>query len=306
MAPGTIRWNLSDSIALVVNELEPLGQGACSTVYSGHLDSTKVAVKRPAPGPDGTRIQGISEVEILSQLSHGNILKFFGTRTNPLGTADIVLELAEGVTLARALFQRRNLTDSWKRLTIYQISDGLAYLHERNIIHLDLKPPNILFRDRELQQPLIADFGMARKAAVSYRAGARKFRAPDHPRYTRESDVFSLASIACCILSERNPSDEDETRAIVSRVLNSTSYDAIQLTALSGGVQRNPSLRPTAARFRDAFDKPPHRLEIPSMEIAYQADDNAPNPCRWVAFVALIVVICLILAALFTRMFSSK
>jgi serine/threonine protein kinase len=48
-----------------------------------------------------------------------------------------------------------------KRFKIIKgICEGLQYLHENNIVHLDLKPPNILLNDNMV--PKISDFGLSR------------------------------------------------------------------------------------------------------------------------------------------------
>ena len=239
-------------IGVEIIDDRPIGQGAFSNVYRGTWESEPIAVKRLKRREDG---QYSREAVILSKVKHENIVRFFTIRENHLGTYDIVLELGCGVTLAGALY-RGSLTDSWKQSTIYQISNGLAYLHRLGIIHLDLKPPNILFKNYDLGRVLITDFGMATTAVESHRAGAQKFRAPDFP-FRRESDVFSLAAIACCILHGTNPTTEEETEDIVSKVLTHQHLHQNILDVLERGVNPKYFCRPTASEFRDAFDMLP-------------------------------------------------
>ena len=250
---------------LKVFDAESIGQGAFSEVYKGKLDSTPVAVKRLEFRDDG---KYLGEATILLALDHENIVKCFGIFANTEGTFDIVLELACG-TLAGALY-RSGLTTSWKRSTIHQISSGLAYMHGRGILHLDLKPPNILFKDRGSERVLIADFGMAIVASRACRAGALKFRAPDSP-FTQKSDVFSLASIACCIFHERNPNSPEQTAESVTYVLDVYDFESNDawLEALENGVDRDANIRPTAEQFRDAFglSRAPQHLAIRIPEV---------------------------------------
>ena len=75
------------------------------------------------------------EAQILSLLKHENIVGYFAILENELGTYDILLEIGSGITLAGALHRKQLVADRQKHSTIRQISDGLAYLHERGILH---------------------------------------------------------------------------------------------------------------------------------------------------------------------------
>ena len=176
-----------------------IGEGSTALVYRGTYGSKTIAVKRQRRySSDFQR-----EAELLMSLRHENIIKSFGYLSNEEGTLDILLELCLGGSLAGALYHEK-LKNDWKCSAILQLSSGLAYLHQVGILHRDLKPKNVLFRDKKLERLVIVDFGMAVFADEAYDAGAKNFRAPDSS-YTQKSDVFSLASIACCILRKKKP-----------------------------------------------------------------------------------------------------
>lgn len=228
----------------------PIGQGAFSTVYKATWKTQKVAVKRLSVRDDGDYTK---ETKILSKLSHPNIVKCYDFYRNRQGTRDIILELACGGTLAGALYVP-NLSMSWKLSTICQMAAAVVYLHDRGILHLDLKPPNILFKDKSRTHVLIADFGTATQADQAYHAGARKFKARDYP-YTHKSDVFSLASISCCVLSGRNPEDPEETKYIVSQVLRRGDLMSCLRRVLQRGTDPNHINRPSARQFLHEFQR---------------------------------------------------
>ena len=108
---------------------------------------------------------------------------------------------------------------------LYQIADGLNYLHEKNIIHRDLKCENILInQDNKCQ---IADFGFARKmeedSISSTFCGSAAYAAPELLKGTKKqkeycikkligkmyssfaSDVWSLGVIFYVMLTHRMP-----------------------------------------------------------------------------------------------------
>lgn len=75
----------------------------------------------------------------------------------------LVLELAAGGELQRVLDTDECLSEMEARRAMRQILEGLLYLHDRNIAHLDLKPQNLLLTsDQPCSDIKLCDFGISR------------------------------------------------------------------------------------------------------------------------------------------------
>ena len=97
--------------------------------------------------------------------------------------------------------KNKKLTKVQKVFLIYQIIEGMKYIHYEKIIYRDLKPTNILMAtDGTIK---IADFGVAKLMSAEEQAktqgiGTQKFMAPeiiDGEEYNEKVDVFALGAI---------------------------------------------------------------------------------------------------------------
>ena len=123
----------------------------------------------------------LSEIHILSNLSHPNIVRYYNSWIEPeydidldmlengdiydLSTYDkpdfsfyIQMELCSNGNLGNWLDQRKKVDYQINTSNLSQIVEGLEYLHSINIIHRDLKPSNILLSNNCIK---ISDFGLA-------------------------------------------------------------------------------------------------------------------------------------------------
>jgi serine/threonine protein kinase/Tfp pilus assembly protein PilF len=104
---------------------------------------------------------------------------------------------------------------AWVLRTLRCLAEGLAHAHGRGILHLDLKPANVLLADDGT--PLLLDFNLARDRAVGPRAQVGGtlaymapeqldgFRARDDGRLDERTDLFALGVIAFELLTGRHP-----------------------------------------------------------------------------------------------------
>ncbi|CAM0958830.1 unnamed protein product [Alopecurus aequalis] len=201
-----------------------IGQGGFGEVYKGLLGERIVAVKRihiNAHTFDDKLFR--REVTSLLNCNHRNVVQFLGVccrgYQKPI-EKDGSREYVWANVLERLLCFRyisngsldRHITDELRGLewkTRYEIitgiCKGLLYLHkEKNIIHMDLKPANILLdhQNEKYMVPKITDFGLSRPNKNSHTVGQRygklEYMAPEYKeenKTTQSCDIYSLGLI---------------------------------------------------------------------------------------------------------------
>nr|XP_043627606.1 L-type lectin-domain containing receptor kinase IX.1-like [Erigeron canadensis] len=198
-------------------EKNKLGEGGFGGVYKGFLKDrgTYIAVKRVSK----TSEQGIkeyeSEVKIISQLRHRNLVHLNGW-CHEKGELLLVYEFMENGSLDLHLFEGKSLL-SW--VTRYKIAHGLAsallYLHnewEQCVLHRDIKSSNVMLDS--CFNAKLGDFGLARLvdhekgSQTTKMAGTMGYMAPEYVmtgKASKEADVFSFGVVALEIACGRKP-----------------------------------------------------------------------------------------------------
>lgn len=153
----------ADNFAIAGYELQRmLGEGGMASVWLGVETTTgrRVAIKLLArgKGDESAEKRFLMEGETLARLPHPNIVQVYEVVHEP-ERSYIVMECLEGGVLSK------RMSTGWLTMTdhvgfIVQIAGALQYAHENGVIHRDLKPDNILFRDA--RTPVLTDFGIAR------------------------------------------------------------------------------------------------------------------------------------------------
>lgn len=131
-----------------------LGQGAFGEVWMGSWNDEKtVAVKKIK---DSTKIKDFTqELNILMSIKHINVLRIYGFCDNPF---QIVMEYCKDGNLQTWLKKNVQTREDLRKIAL-NICLGLEYIHNQNIVHLDLKMQNILMEENV---PKICDFGLAK------------------------------------------------------------------------------------------------------------------------------------------------
>ena len=258
-----------------------LAGGGCGDVYvATHLRlRSEVAVKVLLPSlvgnPDAlARLR--READIMSTLRHPHVVQILDFNVTAEGIAFLVMELLggwplTGRTVAGPAFEPRAALH-----IIGQIADALAAAHAQGIVHLDLKPDNVILvpTDGRGDFVKVIDFGISqatwreRLANDPLIAGTPEYMAPEqaggvNAEIDHRADQFSLAALSYRLLTGHEPFSGADPFAILQKVINetqpppshwspglSTGVDAVIDRAMS---KRQDARYPHVMAFADAL-----------------------------------------------------
>ncbi|XP_023754644.1 LEAF RUST 10 DISEASE-RESISTANCE LOCUS RECEPTOR-LIKE PROTEIN KINASE-like 1.4 [Lactuca sativa] len=216
-----------------------LGDGGFGTVYYGKLtDGREVAVKRLYKNSFKRVEQFMNEIEILTMLDHENLVKFYGCTSRRSRELLLVYEYVANGTVADHLhgkFANSNSNLNWRlRLNIaLETAEALAYLHDSDIIHRDVKTCNILLDENFKVK--VADFGLSRLFPFNVThvstapQGTPGYVDPEYYqcyRLTDKSDVYSFGVVLMELLSSLEAVDTSRHRHDIN--LANMAIDRIQ------------------------------------------------------------------------------
>ncbi|KAK9789943.1 hypothetical protein WJX73_007087 [Symbiochloris irregularis] len=210
--------NLSPKRLTIVEEEESykkLGEGKFGQVFQGMLDHTDdVAIKFLNPDTikanKAHRERFESEVRIMLLCQHTNVIACMGAFI----VDDLmycVCEYAAGGDLQSALSEDPEKDFSWYKRgqqVALDMARGLAYLHENNVVHLDVKPANVLLTAEGIAK--LADVGLSRmldnKSHLSQTelGGTYDYQAPETlmgSRTTFSADIWAYGVILLEIIT---------------------------------------------------------------------------------------------------------
>ncbi|XP_027348448.1 probable receptor-like protein kinase At1g11050 [Abrus precatorius] len=223
LRPNTSIWFKFEDLEKATNNFSPqniIGKGGFGIVYKGILsDGTMVAVKKIEESDFQGDAEFYSEVEIISNLKHRNLVPLRGCCVvdeedeNPdYRKRYLVHDYMPNGSLEDHLFPK-SLTWSQRRSIILDVANALVYLHfgvKPAIYHRDIKATNILL-DADMRAK-VADFGLAKQSSESRSqvntrvAGTRGYVAPEYALYghlTEKCDVYSFGVVVLEIMCGR-------------------------------------------------------------------------------------------------------
>jgi serine/threonine protein kinase len=161
------------------------------------------------------------EVAFMSNLSHDHIVKFHGYTVKD-DCVRIVLENLKGGDVEQAY--KRGLNDKQKVRILLHVAKGLEYLHEKSLMHRDIKPQNILLDRIALDLDFtakIADFGVSRNSesttTITGIAGTCAYKAPEQFKKIEcnlKLDIYSFAVLTHELICEKAPYTDDKTKRL--------------------------------------------------------------------------------------------
>ena len=290
-----------------------LGSGGMGTIYDAYDKNIrrKVAIKcinNERAQDDISRKYFAKEAQITGQLEHPNIIPVYEMGLNPQGLFYYVMKRVQGNNLADILDEIRAGNAEFVEkfpigtlMSIYRkILDAISYAHSRGVVHLDLKPENVMVGD--YGEVLILDWGIARLRKKSPNAksdlfvtldehvdiaeelekeqviGTPAFMAPEQATgqslaIGTRTDIYSLGAILYNILTLRPPAAGKTTTVIIKKIVTGRVRDP-----MSYNKENNLPEDKQVKLSHIANGKIPERLsKIAMMAMSERLDDRYQN-----------------------------
>ena len=178
-----------------------------------HTDSSRQIVER-------YKQKFLKEAQMIASLKNEHIIQIHDIFEEN-GTAYYVMEYVEGGSLKDKVERDGALTEHTATKYICQIAEALTYLHRNNILHLDVKPANILIDEDD--RAILIDFGISKHydaeggQTSTTPAGISKGYAPieqyqqgSMANFSPATDVYSLGATLLYLLTGQTPPDAME------------------------------------------------------------------------------------------------
>ena len=198
----------------------------------------------------------VDEARSTSAVDHANVVPLYDFGELD-GMLYIAMRFVDGADLASLIADGPIAPERALRL-LDQVADALDCLHERGLVHLDVKPANVLVTSRESarEHVYLADFGLTRRGATGHRTrggdflGSPTYAAPEHLRgepLDGRTDQYALACVLYACLTGQPPFGGDVPAVIKGHL-------AVEPPAVSGlpaavdevvrrGMAKNPADR---------------------------------------------------------------
>jgi calcium/calmodulin-dependent protein kinase I len=197
-----------------------LGQGSFGEVKkaknktTGEEFAVKMIQKADMQQEDLLALQ--TEVEILSQIDHPNVVKLFEVWEDKIKFY-MVMEIMTGGELFDRIVEKDHYSEKEAADTIRPIVDAIRYCHNMGVAHRDLKPENLLYATRDIHSIIkISDFGLAKiydSSLMMTQCGTPSYVAPevlDGRGYDEKVDFWSIGIILYILLCGFPPFYDDD------------------------------------------------------------------------------------------------
>ena len=236
---------------------------------------------------DKFRERQIQEARILSEVHHPyivNVLEVFEENN----TAYIAMERIDGRSLKSILDNRETITEPRALKYIDQIGRALEFVHAKNILHLDIKPGNILIDEHD--DARLIDFGVSKRYDIENQetstttltlskgfASIEQYDSDGLAGFSPRPDIYSLGATLYNLLTGVVPPESilRVTKPLTEPTKLNANVTPRTERAILKAMQVNPSDRyPTVRALLDDLDVPPY----PEKEDRPVSTTGAPTP----------------------------
>lgn len=268
-----------------------IGEGAYGKVRLGthRITSTRVAIKQIPKAMSATLTR---EIHHHRQLHHPHVTQMYEV----IATEShiwIVTELCCGGELFDYLAEKGRLSERESSIIFGQLALAVAYLHEKGIVHRDLKLENVLL-DEHCRIKL-GDFGFTREydrgVYMETFCGTTGYAAPEMLQGKRylgpEVDVWSMGVILYCLLTGTLPFDDDDEAIMREKVIKGKYEDPEWLSTDARDLIRSilevdPAKRPTIPQILASpwFTSTPSAPVSDQVPLGVNCVPPSPSPAR--------------------------
>lgn len=222
--------------------LAAMGEGGMGAVYKvrhRHLDEIRVVkvLRERLRGDAGLTARFLREARTAVRLRHPNIAEVIDYDVTSQGTAFIVMEFIEGVTLAEIARREGGALDrDFVIGAALQTLAALAYLHGKGFVHRDISPDNLMLTGRDGHSVVkLIDLGIAKSIEATkditvegHFVGKVRYASPEQFTGTAvdaRSDLYSLGVVLYELLTGYAPITGSDYKAIIAGHLTSPPRD---------------------------------------------------------------------------------
>ena len=208
----------------------------------------------------------IKEVNIISGLSHPNIINFYETYHDKY-FFHLVMELCEGRDSLEQIVREEKCDEKKVVNLITKVLLAISHCHSRGVTHRDLKPENILYENNSPDAEIkIIDFGLSRKYSKDGKLhsvlGTPLYVAPEVLKgsYDQKCDIWSIGAMTYLLLCGKPPFNGNSDQEIFNKILNTeVKFDSSKWNNVSNNaksfvklcLEKNRTKRPSAIKALD-------------------------------------------------------
>ena len=243
--------------------LKVLGEGSFGKCYlvQAASDNSKRVIKQVDLNPlkKSEHSEALREAKVLEQLDHPNIIRFrevYKTKKNKLC---IVMDYADGGDLATKIKSQRSspFTEDFILNVFVQICLALKHVHDRKVIHRDLKPQNIFLM--QSGNAKLGDFGIAKVLSKTMEqartlVGTPYYLSPEVVEgqpYSFASDIWAIGAVLYEMCALRPPFMAESIHALAIKIIEgryepiSSRYSSELSSLVTALLVREPANRPS-------------------------------------------------------------
>jgi len=211
---------------------QTLGRGQFGNVYLAMERESKFVVALKVLDKHIIKENNIAhqirrEIEIQSHLQHPHILRLY-SYFHDKSKVYLILEYAPGGELYKKLIKEKRFNEQVAATYMVQLIDALLYCHEKNIIHRDIKPGNLLLGSKgDLK---IADFGCSVHTESSARTalcGTIDYISPEMvqgSKYDEKVDLWTIGVLCYEFLVGETPFNGKDRKTMYENILSSNYH----------------------------------------------------------------------------------